>query len=109
MITGQSRKCPLCAQSLGDYVVHHVRSNNDYSKHYLPPLPASPRPQAREERGGARRARIPRRDRIWGRRGTLSAQSDEADVLAQAIARRRWIYDHNLYAKVRMTFSSQYS
>ncbi|KZV59857.1 hypothetical protein PENSPDRAFT_594792 [Peniophora sp. CONT] len=95
----QSRKCPLCAQSLGDYVIHHIRSNNDYSKHYLPALPTSPRPQAREERNGTRRARIPRRDRVWGRRGTIGTESEEADVLEQAIARRRWIYAHDLYAK----------
>ncbi|VDB98082.1 unnamed protein product [Peniophora sp. CBMAI 1063] len=97
--TGQSRKCPLCAQSIGEYVIHHIRSNNDYSKHYLPALPTSPRPQAQANRSGVRRARIPRRDRVWGRRGAASADLEEADALAQAVARRRWVYTHNLYAK----------
>lgn len=40
----QSRKCPLCNASIGDYLIHNFRSNYDYSKYYLPPLRTSPPP-----------------------------------------------------------------
>jgi len=31
-------------------------------------------------------------------------ERDEADELERAVARRRWVYDHGLYAKVRLLF-----
>ncbi|EPQ52985.1 hypothetical protein GLOTRDRAFT_111805, partial [Gloeophyllum trabeum ATCC 11539] len=34
----QSRRCPLCQQPVGDYVIHKIRSKYDYQKHFLPPL-----------------------------------------------------------------------
>jgi hypothetical protein len=94
----QSRRCPLCAQKIGDYLIHHIRSTYDYQKHFLPPLRTSPRPLTRAD--GPRIAPVThrRRDRVWGRRDR-SAQ-DEADALQRAVSRRRWIYRHNLYAKV---------
>jgi hypothetical protein len=92
----QSRKCPLCSQSVGDHVIHHIRSTRDYQKHYLPPLRTSPRPVQSRSRPnpGARRA-----EREWGRRERQ--EREEADRLDRAITRRRWIYQHHLYAKVR--------
>jgi hypothetical protein len=39
----QSRRCPLCSQTIGDYLIHHIRSTYDYQKHFLPPLRTSPR------------------------------------------------------------------
>jgi len=44
-----------------------------------------------------------RRERVWGLRGR-SAQ-DEADVLQRAVSWRRWIYRHNLYAKVTFRYT----
>jgi hypothetical protein len=35
-------------------------------------------------------------------------ERDEADELERAIARRRWVYDHGLYAKVRLLFLSPF-
>ncbi|KAN0111875.1 hypothetical protein V8E52_008081, partial [Russula decolorans] len=93
----QSRRCPLCSQTIGDYLIHHIRSTYDYQKHFLPPLRTSPRLLSRID--GARIAPVAhrRRERVWGRRDR-SAQ-DEADALQRAVSRRRWIYRHKLYAK----------
>ncbi|KAI0027569.1 hypothetical protein K488DRAFT_13170, partial [Vararia minispora EC-137] len=92
----QSRKCPLCAQSIDEYVIHHIRSQHDYVKHFLPPPRTdSPKlgPLAVPAGQGVRRRR-PVRERVWGRR-----QSAAADALEAAIMRRRWIYANGLYAK----------
>ncbi|KAI9435112.1 hypothetical protein H4582DRAFT_2080032 [Lactarius indigo] len=75
--SGQSRRCPLCSQNIGDYLIHRIRSTYDYQKHFLPPLHAA--------------------ERAWGPRDR--AAQDEADALERAVSRRRWIYQHNLYAK----------
>ncbi|KAK7037888.1 E3 ubiquitin-protein ligase Topors [Favolaschia claudopus] len=97
--TEQSRRCPLCSQGIGPFLIHKIRSRYDYQKHYLNPLPTSPvsRPlpplAARQNRAPRRRAR----EREWGRRAT--AESDEADRLDRSIAKRKWIYEHDLYAK----------
>jgi hypothetical protein len=94
----QSRRCPLCAQAIGDYLIHHIRSTYDYQKHFLAPLRTSPRPLSRID--GARIAPVRRRrERVWGPHER--AAQKEADALERAVARRRWIYQHNLYAKVR--------
>jgi len=42
--------------------------------------------------------RRPRRERRWVERERSAREA--ADALEQAISRRRWIYHHNLYAKV---------
>ncbi|KAF8129896.1 hypothetical protein EV363DRAFT_1168149 [Boletus edulis] len=93
----QSRKCPLCSRSFNDsYLIHHIRSQYDYQKHYLPPLrSSSPPPLAPESRANA--LRNTRRERQWGRR--QRREREEAEQLERAIARRRWIYQHHLYAK----------
>ncbi|KAI0263551.1 hypothetical protein BC834DRAFT_924879 [Gloeopeniophorella convolvens] len=92
----QSRRCPLCSQNIGDYLIHRIRSTYDYQKHFLPPLRTSPRPITRP--AGARVAPAHRRrDRAWGPRDR--AAQDEADALDRAVSRRRWIYHHELYAK----------
>ncbi|KAJ7457353.1 hypothetical protein FB451DRAFT_1274659 [Mycena latifolia] len=95
--TGQSRRCPLCSQGIGAFVIHKIRSRYDYQKHYLNPLPTSPVPA---QPLLPRQNRVPRRrprDREWGRRERT--ESDEADKLDRSIAKRRWIYEHDLYAK----------
>lgn len=92
----QSRRCPLCAQNIGDHLIHRIRSTYDYQKHFMPPLRTSPRPLTRSD--GARIAAIHRRrERAWGTRNR--AAQDEADALERAVSRRRWLYQHNLYAK----------
>lgn len=83
-------------------MIHHIRSNYDYQKHYLPPLRTSPRPLQPPSRPRTTHAnfnrRPTRREREWGRR-EREAQ-EETDALERAIRRRRWIYEHHLYAKV---------
>ncbi|KAG2357989.1 hypothetical protein BDR07DRAFT_1296128 [Suillus spraguei] len=92
----QSRKCPLCSQLIGEYVIHHIRSQFDYQKHYLPP-PRSSSPQLLPTgESYVRVARRARRDRYWGRRDRARHDADE---LEQAIARRRWVYQNHFYAK----------
>jgi E3 ubiquitin-protein ligase Topors len=97
MWSDQSRRCPLCAQNIGDYLIHHIRSSYDYQKHFLPPLRTSPRPLSRTD--GTRIAPVThrRRERVWGSRDRSARH--EADALQRAVSRRRWIYQHDLYAK----------
>ncbi|KAH9475038.1 putative RING finger protein C16G5.03 [Psilocybe cubensis] len=97
----QSRRCPLCSQAIGDYLIHSIRSRYDYRKHYLSPLRTSPPPSRpaqatnavlRTTRQNARR----RREREWG---TRVREHEEFDKLERSILKRRWIYQHDLYAK----------
>lgn len=106
----QSRRCPLCSQALGTYLIHRVRSKFDYQKHFLPPLPsASPRPNVTQPYSIAgrdtRRAQRVRRE--WGRARRTDAER-EADSLERAIAKRRWVYENGLYAKVHIFLESKY-
>ena len=95
----QSRRCPLCTQTIGPYIMHHIRSRYDYQKHHLPPLRSSPPPIEPLRRTAARaRRRRSIREREWGRRE--QTERDEADALERAIDKRRWVYHNHLYAKV---------
>ena len=100
----QSRRCPLCSQAIGEYLIHSIRSRYDYRKHYLPPLRTSPVPSRPAQTNAVlqttRQRR--RREREWGIRRRES--DDEADKLERSIAKRRWIYRHDLYAKVCLNF-----
>ena len=93
--TEQSRRCPLCSQAMSDYLIHRIRSKYDYQKHYLTPIRTSPSPL---RPNGTVRRQTQRRERQWGRRQLQ--EMEEADELERAIAKRRWIYEHALYAKV---------
>ncbi|KAJ3885495.1 hypothetical protein GG344DRAFT_59139 [Lentinula edodes] len=102
--TEQSRRCPLCSQKIGDHLIHNYRSRYDYQKHFLPPLRTnSPKPLApmanRPVASGRyeRRRRIPREIRERSRRER--DERDEADRFERALAKRKWIYRHDLYAK----------
>lgn len=97
---GQSRRCPLCTQPLGGHLIHHIRSKYDYQKHYLPALRTSPPPGRLTQ--VTRRPPRPRVEREWGRH---RQEREEADRLDRAIAKRRWIYQHHLYAKVSSLFA----
>ncbi|TFK38568.1 hypothetical protein BDQ12DRAFT_651666, partial [Crucibulum laeve] len=95
--TEQSRRCPLCSQNIGEYLIHSIRSRYDYRKYYLTPLrkpSPSPVPALRNARQHVRRYR---RERVWGRR--REEDRTEQDRLELSIAKRRWIYQHDLYAK----------
>ncbi|KAJ7226741.1 hypothetical protein GGX14DRAFT_417237, partial [Mycena pura] len=94
--TDQSRRCPLCSQTIGDFLMHKIRSRYDYQKHYLAPLTTSPVPLQRLPLRQIRAIRHRPRERAWGRR---ASENDEADRLERSVAKRRWIYQHNLYAK----------
>ncbi|KAH7907591.1 hypothetical protein BJ138DRAFT_1159780 [Hygrophoropsis aurantiaca] len=93
----QSRKCPLCSQLIGEYLIHHIRSKYDYQKHYLPP-PRTNSPRLLPS--GEARSRSLRnvyRERQWGRRARQ--ERAQVDQLERAVAKRRWIYEHDLYVK----------
>ncbi|KAH7886556.1 hypothetical protein F5I97DRAFT_1808133 [Phlebopus sp. FC_14] len=93
----QSRKCPLCSRSFeSSYLIHHIRSQYDYQKHYLLPSRSSPQLLPTGE-SRVRALRNTRRERQWGRRERR--RRDEVEQLDRAIARRRWVYRHDLYAK----------
>jgi hypothetical protein len=98
-IQEQSRRCPLCSQGVGEYLIHHIRSKYDYQKYYLPPLRTSPLPlQPLYVSQSTINRRRTRREREWGRRERQ--EREEADQLERSISKRRWIYRHHLYAKV---------
>src|ERR1700742_1626286 len=33
----KSRRCPLCNEAIGSYIVHNVRGEHDFQRHWLPP------------------------------------------------------------------------
>ncbi|KAF8321301.1 hypothetical protein DL93DRAFT_2040275, partial [Clavulina sp. PMI_390] len=93
--TKQSRKCPLCSQDVGAYLIHQIRAEHDFQKYYLPPLlaPLEIRPalQARVQANIRRR----RPEAHWGRPQDMNT----ADNLERAIERRKWVYQQGFYAK----------
>ena len=97
----QSRKCPLCTRQIGAYLIHHIRSNLDFQKYYLPPQSTSPlsSQQSRQE-SRVLRSRRTAQSRRWGR--TERRAQEAADELERAIDRRRWIYQNRLFAKVSL-------
>lgn len=94
----QSRRCPLCSQSLGEYLIHDIRSKYDYSKHYLTPPSTSPGPTASQAQDQTRFSIRRRVEREWGVR--RRRESEREGELQRAISKRRWIYENDLYAKV---------
>lgn len=84
-------------------MIHNIRSNYDFRKHYLTPLRTSPPPISttwlRDE--ALRRRRTAReRERELG----LREEREESDKLQRSIEKRRWIYQQGFYAKVRSPF-----
>ena len=79
IFTDQSRRCPLCTQTIGPYVIHNIRSNHDYQKFHLPPLRSSP-PPIQPLRPRQRRLRPSGTQNCeWGRRARRA--QEEADEL----------------------------
>jgi len=97
----QSKRCPLCSQALGGYLIHRIRSKYDYQKHHLLPLPLRTTPPPPLSSRARVRGQRQRRTHEWGRR-----DDTESDRLDLAITKRRWIYRHHLYAKVRPPIST---
>jgi hypothetical protein len=100
--TEQSRRCPLCSQAIGLYIIHSIRSRYDFRKHYLTPLRTSPEPMQEPARlaqeAGIRRRRAAR---VRDRDIRMREEREESDKLERSIAKRRWLYQQHLYAKVR--------
>ncbi|KAB5590155.1 Zinc finger, C3HC4 type (RING finger) protein [Ceratobasidium theobromae] len=87
----QSRRCPLCNTAIGSHLIHQIRSQFDYQKYYLSPLPTSPHSNTIVvEARAAHRTRA---------RRALTDEEQEQDELDQAIEKRRWVYRHGLFAK----------
>ncbi|KAJ9105542.1 hypothetical protein QFC19_003524 [Naganishia cerealis] len=120
----QSRKCPLCTRPMAPFLLHELDSPVGPTKFYLPPLPSiRPNPVSTQasfaSSSALHRHRVHRafhhrnsglvyshRDGLRGRGEDLWARVKrekqgmrEEDVLERAIARRREIYRHGLYAK----------
>ncbi|KZP24039.1 hypothetical protein FIBSPDRAFT_1013445, partial [Athelia psychrophila] len=100
----QSRKCPLCAQPIREHLIHHIRARYDYQKHYLAPLRSrSPKQllplSSSGNNNGCSNANTGR-DRVWGQRARIEADERQvADALEREIAKRKWVYEHRLFAK----------
>ncbi|KAF9467489.1 hypothetical protein BDZ94DRAFT_1248237 [Collybia nuda] len=97
----QSRRCPLCSQFIGGYLIHSIRSRYGFRKHYLAPLRTSPvaeRPPIRSSQVefSTRRYRSAR-ERERDRR--VREEREETDKLQRSIEKRRLMYEHDLYAK----------
>jgi hypothetical protein len=102
--TKQSRRCPLCAQAIGDYLIHNIRSKFDFSKHYIAPLRTSPAPpvQSISASDAELQAGLSRRRRTAGERARERREREELDAvdrLQRSISKRRWVYKHGLFAK----------
>ncbi|KAF8057474.1 hypothetical protein FPV67DRAFT_565353 [Lyophyllum atratum] len=93
----QSRRCPLCSQAIGDYLIHNIRSKYDFRRHHLTPLRKSPQPARSRAPAEAVRRRRTVRERERERR--LREEREANDKLSLSIEKRRWIYKHDLYAK----------
>jgi len=96
--TDQSRRCPLCAQGIGEYLIHNIRSKYDYTKYFLPPLRSDSPVLATTGPSSSNQRRPTRRERQWGQRERR--EREVQDQLERSIKRRKWVYRHHLYAKV---------
>lgn len=103
--TMKARRCPLCNTPIGSYIVHNVRGEHDFQRHWLPP--PTPETNVGERLASSRLLAVTnhprnrqRRKVRWGRRPVRAY--NELDELERAIERRRHIYRHNLFAKVRV-------
>ncbi|KAG5643466.1 hypothetical protein DXG03_000898 [Asterophora parasitica] len=94
----QSRRCPLCSQAIGDYLIHNIRSKYDFRKHFLASLRTSPQStRSAVVRGEFSRRRRTARDQERERR--VREEREASDKLERSIEKRRCIYERNVYAK----------
>ena len=96
----QSRRCPLCAQGIGEYLIHNIRSKYDYTRYFLPPLRSNSPVAAVPGSSFSNQRRPTRRERQWGQRERR--EQEVRDRLERSIRRRKWVYRHHSYAKVRL-------
>lgn len=61
-------------------------------------MPLQPISRAPQTNVARRRRTV--QEREWGRR--QREDMEEADKLDRSIAKRRWLYEHDIYAKVRL-------
>ena len=94
----QSRRCPLCSQGIGEYLIHNIRSKYDYTKYFLPPLRANSPALAPAGPSSSNQRRPTRRERRWGQRRRQDQELQ--DQLERSIKKRKWVYRYHLYAKV---------
>ncbi|GLB42610.1 putative zinc finger, C3HC4 type (RING finger) [Lyophyllum shimeji] len=94
----QSRRCPLCSQSIGEYLIHNIRSKYDFRRHHLTPLRTSPPPEQRRT-GPVEVIRRRRTARDRERERRFREERETTDKLERSIEKRRWVYRHDLYAK----------
>lgn len=96
--TDQSRRCPLCAQGIGEYLIHNIRSIYDYTKYFLPPLRSTSPTLAAAGPSSSNQRRPVRRERRWGQ--GERRERELQDQLERSITKRKWVYRHHLYARV---------
>lgn len=111
--TDQSRKCPLCNTAI-ELLLHHIRSERDFQRHYLAPLidrsdasayaSASQRTASQVLAEGARSQLLnrPTHPRFkfadWKMRNRPAA-IPEMDAEDLAVEKRRYVYRHGLFVK----------
>ena len=111
--TDQSRKCPLCNTAI-ELLLHHIRSERDFQRHYLAPLieksdasayaSASQRTASQMLAEGARSQLLnrPTHPRFkfadWKLRNRPAA-IPEMDAEDLALEKRRYVYRHGLFVK----------
>lgn len=100
----QSRRCPLCAQGIGEYLIHNIRSKYDYTKYFLPPLRSNSPVPAIAGPSPLNQRRRTRREWRWGQRERR--EQEVQDQLERSIERRKWVYRHHLYAKVSVRWAT---
>ncbi|KZT35966.1 hypothetical protein SISSUDRAFT_1008095 [Sistotremastrum suecicum HHB10207 ss-3] len=95
-----SRRCPLCNTPIGNHIIHGIRGQYDFERHWLAP-PSSPtaRPSTSNETH-ADNASV-RTGQIGPRRGItrVDRRQQVVDELERAIERRRHIYRHGMFVK----------
>jgi E3 ubiquitin-protein ligase Topors len=96
----QSRRCPLCVQGIGEYLIHDIRSKYDYTKYFLPPLRSNSPAAAAVGPSSSNQRRPTRRERQWGQRERR--EREVQDQLERSIKKRKWVYRYHLYAKASL-------
>ncbi|KAF9074094.1 hypothetical protein BDP27DRAFT_218438 [Rhodocollybia butyracea] len=95
----------LCSQNTGDHDIRNYRSWYDFQKHFLPPLRTS---SLKPLLPLANRPKPGRRERTQRISRTVREELEESDRFECALAHRKWIYRHGLYAKTNQRSDSAY-
>ncbi|KAJ9480353.1 RING-type domain-containing protein [Pseudozyma hubeiensis] len=87
------RTCPLCLRSIGNFVIHSVRSDDDFLRYHLPPPPLLVRSASTTTASTSRREITTQVQRA---RTTRVSHTDP--LQANVLAFRRFVYRNSLYA-----------